>query len=61
MAAGKLHAATSPDTNGQGDEEKGVRALGNICPELESVELPLGTFLRYASSLCFSAKARVHH
>ncbi|XP_075890951.1 exocyst complex component 6 isoform X2 [Nelusetta ayraudi] len=46
MAAGKLHAATLPDTNGQGDEEKDERALGNIFPELESVELPLGTFLR---------------
>lgn len=51
MATGKLHTATSPDTNNQGHEEKAERAMGSLFPEMESVELPLGAFLRYASSV----------
>lgn len=58
MAAEKSHAATPPDTNTQGDEEKDEKAFGNIFPELESVELPLGTSLRYATSLCLTVKIR---
>lgn len=58
MTAEKLHAATPPDTNNQGDEEKDEKAFGNIFPELESVDLPLGTSLRY-TSICLTVKIRV--
>lgn len=59
MAAEKLHAVTSPDTKNQGDAEKDGNALENIFPELESVDLPLGTTLRYATYLWFTVKMRV--
>lgn len=52
MAAEKFPAATLPGPNSHTDEEnKDEKAFGNIFAELESVDLPLGTSLRYASTL----------
>lgn len=59
MAAEKLNTVTSPDSNNQGDEEKDGKVLANIFPELESVELPLGTTLRYTTYMCFTVKMRI--
>lgn len=60
MTSEKLYAATSLDADNQGDREnKDGRASGNIDTELEPVDVPLETFLRYeSSSICFTAKVK---